>query len=331
MLDLEGLSLTPEESELLQDPGVGGVILFARNYQSTEQVQSLIQQIRSVRPELVLAVDQEGGRVQRFKSGVTRLPPLRSLGEQFEQNDDAALHMAEDWGWLMAAEMTSLGVDISFAPVLDIDYGRSSVIGDRAFASNPEQIGAIANAYIHGMRSAGMAATGKHFPGHGWVEADSHIAIPKDERSLTDILQKDMVPFAQTMECLAGIMPAHVIYTEIDELPAGFSPFWIQQQLRGQLGFDGVVFSDDLTMEGATVMGGFADRADAAFKAGCDMVLVCNHRAGALEVLQWLRENPVAVQEQRFEALKAKPQWTWEQLQLQPKWQALHQQITKAE
>lgn len=323
MLDLNGLSLESEEQELIQNPQVGGIILFARNYESTDQVQQLIQQIREIRREIIIAVDQEGGRVQRFKSGVTRLPPLRQLGETYKHSPEQALQDAEELGWLMASEVTSLGVDISFAPVLDMDFGRSEVIGDRAFASDPQHIVALARAYIRGMKLAGMAATGKHFPGHGWVEADSHIAIPVDERPLAEIEQADMVPFRALATELAGIMPAHVIYSQVDEQPAGFSSFWIQQQLRETLGFKGVVFSDDLTMEGAKVAGGFADRAAAAIAAGCDMVLVCNHREGAIEVLDWLDKAEIAVNQARFKALQAKPQFLWQQLQLQEKWQRL--------
>lgn len=325
MLDLEGLTMTTQEQTLLAHPGVGGVILFARNYESTEQVQALIQSIRSVRPEIIIAVDQEGGRVQRFREGMTRLPALRALGDLYLASPAEALKNAEELGWLMAAEMTSLGVDISFAPVLDIDFGRSEVIGDRAFASEPDHIAALAAAYIKGMSAAGMAATGKHFPGHGWVAADSHVDIPVDERSMSELEKADLVPFKRLATDLAGIMPAHVIYQQIDKMPAGFSSFWIEEQLRSKLGFDGVVFSDDLTMEGATVVGGFPERAKAAFDAGCDMVLVCNHREGALEVLEWLEQNPVDSDQQRFARLQAKPQWTWEQLQLEDRWQLLHQ------
>ncbi len=327
MLDLNGLCLEREETELLEHPATGGVILFSRNYETTAQLQALISQIRAVRPEAIIAVDQEGGRVQRFKSGVTRLPPLRELGQQYDSAPDKALEMASDWGWLMAAEMTSLGIDISFAPVLDIDYGRSEVIGNRAFASQPESLVALAQAYISGMASAGMAATGKHFPGHGWVAADSHVDIPVDDRPLSDIETSDIIPFKHLVSQLAGIMPAHVIYSQVDSLPAGFSTYWLQDQLRTRLGFNGVIFSDDLTMEGAKVAGGFVERAQAAFTAGCDMVLVCNHRQGAIEVLNWLGSNPVSVKKERFAALQAKPKWNWQQLQLEQKWQRLQQTL----
>ncbi|MDX1692966.1 MAG: beta-N-acetylhexosaminidase [Ketobacteraceae bacterium] len=327
MLDLAGLQVQPDEQDILANPLVGGVILFSRNYQSPDQVQELIAQIRSIRPELIVAVDQEGGRVQRFREGMTALPPLRRLGKMYQLTPDQALRTAHDWGWLMAAEMTSLGVDISFAPVLDVDYGRSGVIGDRAFASEAGAIARLANAYIQGMKLAGMAATGKHFPGHGWVEADSHVDIPVDNRSLEEIRAVDLVPFQSLAKELSGVMPAHVIYASVDPEPAGFSAYWIQEELRTRLGFEGVIFSDDLTMEGARVAGGFPQRAEAAFAAGCDMVLVCNHRAGALEVLEWLETADIAVDEKRFAALRALPQWTWQQLQYEEKWQLLHRNI----
>lgn len=331
MLDLAALELQADEQDILANPVVGGVILFSRNYESPQQVQDLIAQIRAVRPDMIIAVDQEGGRVQRFRDGVTRLPPLRSLGEQYQTAPDQALAAARDWGWLMAAEMTSLGVDISFAPVLDVDFGRSAVIGDRAFAADPHVIAQLAGAYIQGMKQAGMAATGKHFPGHGWVEADSHVDIPVDNRSLDDIAAADLVPFQVLAKELAGIMPAHVIYSQVDPDPAGFSAYWIQEQLRGRLGFNGVIFSDDLTMEGARVAGGFVQRAEAAFAAGCDMVLVCNHRDGALEVMRWLETADIAVNTERFAALRASPGWNWEQLQQEEKWQQLQQKIANVQ
>ena len=327
MLDLAGVSLQPEEQHLIANPLIGGIILFSRNYQSPQQVQDLILQIRAVRQDVIIAVDQEGGRVQRFKDGVTRLPPLRRLGEMYQQDRAQALATAQDWGWLMAAEMTSLGVDISFAPVLDIDYGRSQVIGDRAFGHDTETIIPLAQAYIEGMSNAGMAATGKHFPGHGWVVADSHVDIPVDDRTQEEIVAVDMEPFRELADKLQGIMPAHVIYSRIDSQPAGFSDYWINEQLRQSLGFSGVVFSDDLTMEGARVAGGFPDRAAAALAAGCDMVLVCNQREGAIEVLNWLETAEVKVDEAKFAALRACPQWDWQTLQSQPRWQALHNNL----
>ena len=274
MLDLEGVELSAEERERLCHPAVGGVILFARNVASTNQLQDLLASMREVRPELILAVDQEGGRVRRVKQGVTALPALGKLGQWWDESPVEAMGAAKNWGWLMASEMLALGFDISFAPVLDLNVGRSRVVGDRAFHGTPQAVVALGRAYIEGMHEAGMAATGKHFPGHGWVEADSHLVIPVDERPLESIKENDLQTFRQLASHLDAVMPAHVIYREVDALPAGFSPFWLQQVLRTELHFEGVIFSDDLTMEGASVAGGYDQRARAALEAGCDMVLV---------------------------------------------------------
>ncbi len=331
MLDLEGLTLTEEEKKLIHQPQVGGVILFSRNIESPEQVKALNRQIRSVCPDLILAVDQEGGRVQRIREGVTRLPPLAYLGQLYQEDKSLGLTAARDWGWLMAAEMLALGFDISFAPVLDLDFGRSEVIGDRAFAEDAESVTELASAYVAGMNEAGMAATGKHFPGHGWVRADSHVAIPEDERPFQTITEQDMRPFAELSGCLSGIMPAHVIYSAIDPHPAGFSSFWIQQVLREQLGFTGVVFSDDLTMEGAAVAGSYVNRAEQALAAGCDMVLVCNHRQGAVEVLDWLSGHLPGSWAQesrpRLLSLQAKGQWDLDALHQEKRWQSCNRQM----
>lgn len=280
MLDIAGLELTQEDRELLQHPLVGGVILFARNYESPPQVQALCQQIKTLRdPHLLIAVDQEGGRVQRFQTGFTRLPPLANIKEA---------HIAQELGWLMATEVLNVGVDISFAPVIDLDLGISQVIGNRSFSPDPQVIAELAGAYIEGMRQAGMGATGKHFPGHGSVAADSHIAIPEDPRELATIRALDLIPFKALATQLRGIMPAHVIYSAVDALPAGFSKFWLQTILREELKFEGLIFSDDLSMEGATQVGDHTDRAKIALSAGCDMVLVCNDREHAIKVVEGL-------------------------------------------
>lgn len=291
MLDVAGSVLTTEERERLRHPLVGGVILFSRNYQSPEQIAALVADIHGLRePRLLVAVDHEGGRVQRFREGFTRLPPVRRLGEMYDSDPERAKRTAHAAGWLMAAELRAVGVDFSFAPVLDLDRGISRVIGDRAFHSAPNAVAEIAISYIGGMTEAGMAATGKHFPGHGGCEADSHLALPVDERDFTQIYAEDLVPFARVIEKgLAGIMPAHVLYPRIDAQPAGFSPFWLQDVLRGRLGFQGVIFSDDLSMEGAKGAGGMVERAEMALAAGCDMVLVCNDPASADVVLDGLR------------------------------------------
>lgn len=292
MLDIGGTELTAEDRELLAHPGTGGLIFFSRNFESRDQISALVKAIRAVRPEILVAVDQEGGRVQRFREGFTRLPPMRKLGERFEQNPKQAMAQAYQLGALMASELVACDIDISFAPVLDLDFGQSSVIGDRSFHAQAQAVAALAGAFIDGMRAAGMAATGKHFPGHGFVQADSHLELPVDTRTLDDISAADLVPFRALADRLAGIMPAHVVYEQVDAQPAGFSSFWLQTVLRQQLGFSGVIFSDDLAMAGAAMAGSYAQRAEAALSAGCDMVLVCNDRAGALEVLEYLEQRP---------------------------------------
>lgn len=293
MVDVAGTWLTAEDRHLLRQPEVGGVILFARNIEHPRQVQLLCQAIRAVRPDLLLAVDQEGGRVQRLRQGFVRLP---ALGELAHHRDAEGLALA--CGWLMATEVRAVGLDFSFAPVLDLDCGRSAVIGKRSFGADPQQVTRLARAFIRGMHDAGMAATGKHFPGHGWAEADSHVAVPVDERELASIQSQDMQPFQTLAPLLDAIMPAHVIYPQVDERPAGFSPRWLQDILRGQLGFTGVIFSDDLTMAGAHVVGDAGERIQAALQAGCDMGLVCNDRAGAelaLQRLQTLGVQPAPI------------------------------------
>ena len=277
MIDVEGTRLAEVERDRLSHEAVGGVILFSRNYQSPAQLRTLIQSIRSVRPGLLIAVDQEGGRVQRFQSGLTRLPPMRAIGRLYDRDADKALAMARGAGWLMAAELRDMDVDFSFAPVLDLDYGASAVIGDRSFHSDPSAVSALAGAWIDGMHEAGMAAVGKHFPGHGAVQADSHVEVPEDQRALETILATDAVPFRELADRVDAIMPAHVVYSSVDAAPAGFSPFWLRDILARELGFRGVVVSDDLTMEGASVVGGPRERVDAALRAGCDLLLVCNN------------------------------------------------------
>lgn len=280
MLDIAGTWLTAEDRHLLRQPEVGGLILFARNIDTPRQVQELCRAIRALRPDLLLAVDQEGGRVQRLRRDFVRLPAMR----EFAAHPDAA-QLAELCGWVMATEVLAVGLDFSFAPVLDLDHGRSAVIGQRAFEGDPQRASELAGAFIRGMRSAGMASTGKHFPGHGWAEADSHVAIPRDERSLDQLRGCDLIPFRQLAGELDAVMPAHVIYPQVDDQPAGFSRRWLQDILRGELGFAGVIFSDDLSMAGAHVAGDAADRIQAALGAGCDMGLVCNDRAAAEQAL----------------------------------------------
>lgn len=276
MLDIAGTWLTAEDRQLLRQPEVGGLILFARNIENPRQVLELCRAIRAIRPDLLLAVDQEGGRVQRLRRDFIRLPAMREFARRAD-----ALQLAEICGWVMATEVQAVGLDFSFAPVLDLDHQRSAVVGTRAFEGDPLRAADLAGAFMKGMRAAGMATTGKHFPGHGWAEADSHVAIPEDERSLDQLRAVDLVPFKRLSSELDAVMPAHVIYPKVDEQPAGFSRRWLQDILRGELGFRGVIFSDDLSMAGAHVAGDAAERIQAALSAGCDMGLVCNDRAAA--------------------------------------------------
>ena len=293
MLDLEGTELTAEERELLRHPAVGGVILFARNYQDPGQVAALTSAIHALRePRLLIAVDQEGGRVQRFRAGFTRLPPAGRFGAMHRHQPQRARQAAERVGWLMAAELRAVGVDFSFAPVLDLDRGVSRVIGDRAFAHGVNAVSDLAAAWMAGVHAAGMAAVGKHFPGHGGIAADSHLELPVDGRSLADLTVEDLVPFARLIDHgLEAIMPAHVVYPRIDTQPAGFSRFWLGEVLRGRLGFQGVVFSDDLNMAAAGAGGDYRERAKAGLAAGCDMLLVCNNRPAAVETVAALHDH----------------------------------------
>ncbi len=322
MIDLEGVSLTEEDREILKHPLVGGVILFSRNFESPEQVSVLIEAIHQVRqPKLLVAVDHEGGRVQRFRHGFTRLPAVRQIGKHYQDNPRQAKQLAETAGWLMAAELRAVGVDFSFAPVLDLDFGHSQVIGDRSWHRDPQAVADLTHSYMIGMQAAGMPATGKHFPGHGWVAADSHTDIPVDDRRYEDIYPEDILPFERMVEYgMAAVMPAHVIYPKCDSQPAGFSRFWLQEVLRRRLGFHGVIFSDDLSMAGAEVAGGFLERANAALVAGCDMLLVCNNRLAAWEVLRGLDDPCDAASHSRLARMHGKPAMGRTQLMREEKW-----------
>lgn len=327
MLDIAGTTLTQEDIELLSAPQVGGVILFGRNIESPAQVRALTDHMRQIRPEILIAVDQEGGRVQRLKNGFTLLPAMGRFGELYSTEPQRALELAEKCGWLMAIEVLAVGIDFSFAPVLDLN-DISDVIGDRSFAKNMQDIIPLASAFLKGMKRAGMASTGKHFPGHGSVKADSHVAAAVDSRSLDQIRQKDMRSFVQLQPQLDALMPAHVIYDQVDPNPAGFSEFWIQNILRQELGFDGVLFSDDLSMQAACVAGGADARIQAALKAGCDMGLVCNDRAAQCVALDGITDLPLPNQE-RLERMRGKiPQLhIANELDLGDEWQLIRDEI----
>ena len=327
MLDIAGTELTQEDIELLQAPQVGGVILFTRNIKSPAQVRALTDHMRQVRPEILIAVDQEGGRVQRLKTGFTLLPAMGHFGELYLTEPEKAIQLAEQCGWLMAIEVLAVGIDFSFAPVLDIN-DISDVIGDRAFAKNIQDIVPLAQAFMAGMQRAGMATTGKHFPGHGSVKADSHVAAAIDSRSYDEIYAQDMQSFIQLKTQLDALMPAHVIYENVDPNPAGFSPFWIQKILRQELKFDGVLFSDDLSMQAACVAGNADARIRAALDAGCDMGLVCNNRESACVALTGIENLPLPNQE-RLERMRGKIPTTHigEAFDLGAEWQSVKHTI----
>ncbi len=305
VVDVLGPTLAEEDMQRLRHPAAGAVILFARNYQSPEQLLLLCEEIKKQRePELPICVDHEGGRVQRFREGFTLIPPMRTLGKAWDRDRSLGREAATCIGYIIAAELGAHGVDFSFAPVLDLDYGGSSVIGDRALHFDPTAVGALGACLVRGLGQGGMAAVAKHFPGHGYAEADSHVAVPKDERAFKEIFRKDILPYKAVIEAgLAGVMPAHVIYPQVDAEPAGYSKHWLQEVLRKQLGFQGLVFSDDLSMEGAAVAGGPPERARAALEAGCDMVLLCNDPQGLDALLESLKEVPLS-QPERLEKMR---------------------------
>jgi beta-N-acetylhexosaminidase len=308
MIDVQGTSLTQEDRDLLANPLVGGLILFTRNFASIEQLEELIRDARSVRtPPLLIGVDHEGGRVQRFRKEFTVMPSMRTIGREFDIDQAAGKQLARQCGWLLAAELRAVGVDISFAPVVDLDYGVSSVIGDRAFHKDPRVVAELAIAFLSGMRDAGMIGTAKHFPGHGAVAPDSHVAMPVDRRELVD-LDKDLYPYQRLIDNgLASIMAAHVVFSAVDPLPAGFSRRWLQDELRGRMGFTGAIFSDDLNMAGAGIVGDMPERVRAALQAGCDMVPVCNNRQGVLQVIESLQGSEDPVSQVRLARLHGKP------------------------
>jgi beta-N-acetylhexosaminidase len=322
MIDLLGTTVTAEERELMRHPLVGGVILFTRNYVDPGQLTELVAAIHAQRrPPLIVAVDHEGGRVQRFRTGFSVLPPARRIGKEFDLDPRAGLELARRMGWLMAAELRSHGIDISFAPDVDLDYGVSEIIGDRAFHSRPEVVGQLAVAYMHGMRDAGMAATAKHFPAHGAVVADSHLALPVDRRELPD-LTDDLAPYSRLIaNGLPAVMVAHVLFPAEDSVPASLSSRWVRGVLRAELRFQGVVFTDDLSMGGAAAAyGDIVTRARHALAAGCDMVPVCNDRAGVVRLLDRLDVEPEPTSRLRLVRMHGKDGLPRSELSSLPEW-----------
>jgi beta-N-acetylhexosaminidase len=331
MIDVAGVELGSEDRELLRHPLVGGVILFSRNYVDNAQLAALCADIHAARtPPLIIAVDQEGGRVQRFKSGFSLLPPARRIGHEFDLDADAALELARRLGWLMAAELRAHGVDHSFMPCVDLDYGTSEVIGERALDSRSNVVAQLAVAYAHGMRDAGMAATAKHFPGHGAVVADSHRVLPVDRRELVD-LQDDIAPYRLLIaNGLAAVMVAHVVYPAVDAQPASVSPRWIQGILRGELRFQGAVFTDDLSMGGAASVGDLLTRSRLALDAGCDMLVVCNDREGVRTLIERLHPEPSPVSQLRLVRMRGRDGMSLEELHATPVWRQAREALARA-
>jgi beta-N-acetylhexosaminidase len=307
VIDVVGPALGDDDRKRLAHPAAGGVILFARNFQNPEQLRALTEEVERLRePALPICVDHEGGRVQRFREGFSAIPPMRQLGRLWDRDREAGRTAARAAAYVIGAELAAHGVDFSFAPVLDLDYGSSSVIGDRALHFDPTAVGALGAGIVQGFADAGMASVGKHFPGHGFAQADSHVDVPRDGRAKKEILRKDLLPFEAVIKAgVAAIMPAHVIYSEVDAEPAGYSKYWLQEVLRGKLGFDGLIFSDDLSMEGASTAGGIPERARAALAAGCDMVLLCNDPAGQEKLLESLGDAALGRPE-RLEKMRKK-------------------------
>ncbi|HWL61742.1 MAG TPA: beta-N-acetylhexosaminidase [Steroidobacteraceae bacterium] len=332
MVDVAGRSLTPEDREVLRHPLVGSVILFTRNYDNPGQLAELVADIRAVRsPPLLVAVDHEGGRVQRFRAGFSVLPPMRRVGQEYDLDPGQGVAMARSLNWLMAAELRGVGIDYSFAPCVDLDYGVSEVIGDRAFHRDPEIVAKLALAAVAGMREAGMAATAKHFPGHGAVVADSHLALPVDRRDLAD-LTEDVLPYRRLIANeLSAVMMAHVLFPAVDSVPASFSSRWVTGYLRGELGFRGVVFADDLTMEGASVLGGIVERAEAALAAGCDVLPVCNRRDQVMRLLDGLRHVPGPASQARVRLMRGREAPSREALLASPRYRQCREWLARCE
>ncbi|BBP45837.1 beta-hexosaminidase [Thiosulfatimonas sediminis] len=329
MIDVQGTRMDAVERERLLDEKVAGVILFSRNFESVAQLRELTNEIHKLRhPRLLIAVDHEGGRVQRFRDGFSRLPAMRLLGHFYQQEPKLALDSAYKIGWLMAAELLACGVDFSFAPVLDLDYGGSKVIGDRAFSGEVKSVAALSHALMQGMRRAGMASVGKHFPGHGFIEADTHLETAVDSRCLQQIQQNDLQPFLHLMaNGLDAVMPAHVIYPQVDSKPAGFSEYWLQRILREQCHFEGAIISDDMSMQAAVEFGDATQRVRQALQAGCDLVLLCNDSQAADKVLAELLWEGDLLSHARLIRLHGHHHYSFEKLRFDPQWQAAVQAV----
>jgi beta-N-acetylhexosaminidase len=332
MIDVAGFELTAEDRELLRHPSVGGLILFARNYAEPGQVEALVREAHALRePRLLVAVDHEGGRVQRFRDGFTRLPPMRACGRAFAHDPRRGLELATTIGWTIGAELRACGIDLAFAPVLDLDFGISSVIGDRAFHFDPDAVSRLASACMHGLKQAGMAATGKHFPGHGGIAADSHLELPVDPRPRVDLDVADLVPFRRLIEAgLPSVMMAHVVYPAVDPLPASFSVRWIRGELRGALEFQGAVFCDDLSMAGAAAVGAPPERARVALAAGCDMLPICNDRAATVQVIDALEVDDDPARHLRLLRLHGRGERRREELVASAEWRQASERIARA-
>jgi beta-N-acetylhexosaminidase len=328
LIDVQGTTLTAQDRELLAHPLVGGCILFTRNFASIEQLEQLVSDIRAVRsPPVLVTIDHEGGRVQRFRKDFTVLPSMRTIGREYDLDQTTGKRLARQCGWLLAAELRAVAIDLSFAPVVDLDYGVSSVIGDRAFHRDPRVVAELALAFMNGMREAGMASTIKHFPGHGAVVPDSHVAMPVDRRPLAD-MDDDLYPYQRLIDNgVASVMAAHVVYADVDPLPAGFSRKWLQDELRGRMGFTGAIFSDDLSMAGASIVGDMPERVRAALAAGCDMVPVCNNRQGVLQVIDSVRQSADPSSQLRLARLRGEAGTDRVALRAGADWQASEQAI----
>jgi beta-N-acetylhexosaminidase len=328
LVDVAGTELTAEDRELLAHPLIGGCILFTRNFADIDQLEALIAAMRAVRtPPLLITIDHEGGRVQRFRKDFTVLPPMRTIGREYGIDASMGMQLARQCGWLLAGELLAVGVDMSFAPVVDLDYGVSSVIGDRAFHRDPRVVADLAVAFANGMREGGMSATAKHFPGHGAVVPDSHVAMPVDRRPLAD-MDEDLYPYQRLIDNgLASVMAAHVVFAEVDPLPAGFSRRWLQDELRGRMGFSGAIFSDDLSMAGAGVVGDMPERVRAALRAGCDIVPICNNRQGVLQVIDSLEGSGDPLSHIRLARLRGGQGMTRVGLRESAQWQACERAI----